>query len=96
MSSLINLGIDLTKIDKSKLKDGKYLSLTISVNDTLDKYGNNASCFISQSKEEKEAKVKKTYLGNGKVVWTDGKITKAEKNELPNTSSKFQESDLPF
>ena len=27
---------------------------------------------IDQSKEEREAKVAKTYLGNCKVVWTNG------------------------
>lgn len=81
MSTLISGSIDLTKIDKSKLKDGKYLNVQISVNDTTDNYGNNVSITVNQTKEEREAKEKKTYLGNAKVVWTDNVIKLAEKND---------------
>ena len=93
MSTLISGSIDLTKIDKSKLKDGKYLQVQISVNDTTDSYGNNVSITVNQTKEEREAKEKKTYLGNAKVVWTDNVIKLAEKVDTP--SAKV-ESDLPF
>ena len=93
MSTLISGSIDLTKIDKSKLKDGKYLQVQISVNDTTDNYGNNVSITVNQTKEEREAKEKKTYLGNAKVVWTDNVIKLAEKVDTP--SAKV-ENDLPF
>ena len=79
MSTLISGSIDLSKVDKSKLKDGKYLQVQISVNDTTDNYGNNVSITVNQTKEEREAKEKKTYLGNAKVVWTDNVIKLAEK-----------------
>jgi hypothetical protein len=36
MSTLISASIDVTKIDKSKLYNGKYLNLTISINDQTD------------------------------------------------------------
>ena len=39
---------------------------------TKQGYGNNASIMISQTQEEREAKKPRTYIGNGKVVWTDG------------------------
>jgi hypothetical protein len=52
--------------------------VTITINDEVDKFGNNASIFESQSKEEREAKTPKNYLGNGKVIWTSEK-----KNDLP-------------
>lgn len=93
MSTLISGSIDLTKIDKSKLKDGKYLQVQISVNDTTDNYGNNVSITVNQTKEEREAKEKKTYLGNAKVVWTDNVIKLAEKVDAPSTKV---ENDLPF
>ncbi len=93
MSTLISGSIDLTKIDKSKLKDGKYLQVQISVNDTTDNYGNNVSITVNQTKEEREAKEKKTYLGNAKVVWTDNVIKLADKVDSP--SAKV-ENDLPF
>jgi len=82
MSSIVSASIDLTKIEESKVieKNGKrWLNLTISINDTTDTYGNNASVSINQSLEERTAKAPKTYLGNAKVIWTDGKIIIAEK-----------------
>jgi hypothetical protein len=97
MSTIISASIDLAKIDKVNIyeKDGKkYLSLQISVNDET-KYGNNVSIAIGQTKEQREAKVDKTYLGNGKVVWTDGKITVADKQDQPQMKSS-QKDDLPF
>lgn len=99
MGTLINASIDLTKVDKTKLVKGKYLNLTISVNDNLDKYGNNVAITIQQSKEEREIKASKTFLGNGKVVYTNGEVNVAEKQEKPlqNTSDKFKDiPDLPF
>jgi hypothetical protein len=95
MSTLISGSIDLTKIDKSKLKDGKYLNVQISINDTTDNYGNNVAITLNQTKEEREAKEKKTYLGNAKVVWTDGVIKTADKVEA-KAESKTVENDLPF
>lgn len=95
MSAIINASIDLAKIEKSKIyeKDGrKYLSLSISLNDET-RYGNNVSIAISQSKEEREAKANKTYLGNGKVVWNDGKIINAEKEDAPQAT---ENDNLPF
>jgi len=74
MASINNVSINLNKIDKSRIKDdgkgGKWLSLDIGINDELDKYNNNVSVAVSQTKDEREAKEKKTYLGNGKTVWT--------------------------
>ena len=99
MSILINASIDLTKVDKTKLVKGKYLNLTISINDNLDNYGNNVALTIQQSKEEREIKASKTFLGNGKVVYTNGEVKVAEKQDKPlqNTSDKFKDvPDLPF
>lgn len=82
MAKILSGSIDLNKIDKSKIilvgKDGnpfkngaKYLNVQVSVNDSDDQYGNRASISINQSKEEREAKEKRTYIGNLKQVWTD-------------------------
>jgi hypothetical protein len=89
MSSLVNFSI--------KNANGTYDKYTMSINDTQDDYGNNASVFIQQTKEEREAKVKKVYVGNGKVQWTDGKIVKAEfvEKTIQSTNEKV-ENDLPF
>lgn len=79
-------------------KNEKGIELTISISDEANKYGHNLSAYVSQSKEQREAKKEKYYVGNGKVFWSDGKITVAEKKESNNTDPSKQEdnSDLPF
>jgi hypothetical protein len=94
MSTLISGSIDLTKIDKEKLVNGKYLNIQISINDNSDQYGNNVGITIGQTKEEREAKAKKTYIGNAKVVWTDGSIKVAEK--VQENAPIEAKDDLPF
>ena len=78
MSTLITGSIRVDKLPKEKFimgKDGAvYYNFTISVQDET-RYGNNVAFMDSQTKEERDAKVQKNYLGNGKVVWTDGNIT---------------------
>ena len=98
MSAIIQISIDLSKIDKSKLKDGKYLNVNINVNDET-KYGNNVSMCYNQTKEERDSGAKKTYLANGRVVWTDNVIKVAEKdiqNDIPSSNVKPESNDLPF
>ena len=75
MASIIATSIDLTKIPKDKIidgKKGKYLPITITLNDELDQFGNQGPVIVSQSKEEREGKVDKVYLGNVQVVWSNG------------------------
>jgi hypothetical protein len=74
MSKLITGSIcleDIQAIPKEKLfksKNGKtYINLSIWLNDEADSYGNNGGIQLSQSKEEREAKEKKTYIGNVKT-----------------------------
>jgi len=95
MSAIINLSIDLSKIDKSKLVEGKYLNTQVFINDE-SKFGNNISMAYSQSKEQREAKEPKQYIANGKVVWTDNVIKVAEK-EVENVVNEPKKDDsLPF
>ena len=82
MATILSASLNVAKIDQTKLIDGrtgKFLNVTITINDEVDKYGNNASIFESQTKEEREAKTPKNYLGNGKVIWTSEK----KNNDLP-------------
>jgi|TARA_R100000081_G_C4785669_1_gene154359 hypothetical protein len=95
MASIINHYIDLTKVDKSRLKDGKILQITTVVDDTT-KYGNNVGTYESMSKDEKDAGKKRNYVGNGKVVWTDGSITVAEKENSTKKAATPATEDLPF
>jgi len=85
MASLLNVSIDVTKLPKEKFVKGKngavYYDFTISVNDEANEWGKNVSLFDSQTKEEREAKKKKDYLGSGKVTWTDGNVSAAPKQQ---------------
>jgi hypothetical protein len=103
MASIIKASINLDMIDKSKIyvgKKGKYLPITITINDEVDPYGNQGPCVIEQTKEEREAKVAKIYLGNVKVVWTNGdNVATAPRDDAQAqsiTPAANEPDDLPF
>ena len=99
MSTLITGSIRVDKLPKEKFVKGKdgavYYNLTISVQDET-RYGNNVAFMDSQTKEERDAKVAKNYLGNGKVVWTDGNVKLAEREEEAAKVEATADADLPF
>ena len=104
MSLLISTSIRVDKLPKEKFVKGKdgavYYNFTISVN-AQTRFGNNVWLYDSQSKEEREAKKKKHTLGNGKVIWTDGNVQLAEKQEnkdhiIAGTEDAYKKEDLPF
>ena len=94
MAALTEISIDVKKIDKTKLNKGQYLNLTVATRDELSQYDQNVSVFYAQSKEEREAKTNKTYIGNGKVVWTDGNIKTAR--DLAPAETETLDSNLEF
>ena len=98
MGALINLSLRVDKLPKEKFVQGKdgavYYNFTIGVNDESNQWGQNVSATDSQTKEEREAKKPKSYVGNGNVVWTDGNIKLADKKV--EVTAKEVESDLPF
>ena len=51
--------------------------------------------YEEQTKEDREAGVKKNYVGNGKIFWTDGKISVADKVDRETTKTS-SDVDLPF
>jgi hypothetical protein len=67
---IIGLNIDFEKISKDDLVKGKYLNLTLTINDQKDKFDNDGSIIIAQSKEQREAKAQKRYVGNAKVLFS--------------------------
>ena len=101
MAGIIKASINLNNIDKSKIfegKKGKYLPITITVNDEPDQFGNQGPVCIEQTKEEREAKSPKTYLGNVKVVWSNGtNVDAAPRDGAPAQAAPVtNEPDLPF
>ena len=89
-----------TLLDTVQRKKEKGVELTVSINDETNQWGQNVSAYVSQTKEQREAKKDRFYVGNGKCFWTDGTIkvaTKPEENQGDAaTSSSDEEDDLPF
>jgi len=108
MASIIKTSINLEAIPKDKIfkgKKGSYLPITITLSDDVDQFGNQGPVCVEQSKDERDAKNPKTYLGNVKVVWTNGENVEPAPREGgsgPPTSNKSepvantQDVDLPF
>jgi len=102
MASIIKTSINLNNIPKDKIyagKKGKYLPITITLNDELDQFGNQGPVVVEQTKEERDAKTPKTYLGNVKVVWTNGSNVEPAPRDNNSTSAPAPaaaEEDLPF
>ena len=99
MAKIISFSVDLSKIDKTKIKQinkkdgtlGQFLDVSVVLNDTKDKFGNDASMSIGQTKEEKDQKVNRVFLGNGKIVWDSTPIANLEVPDSSNSSNS-----LPF
>lgn len=95
-NQLLNGSICLTDIPKDKIvtseKNGKkYLNITIWINDEPDQFNNNGSISINQTKEQREAKEKKVYIGNLKYA------TQQQKQEAAPVSAQPKIYDsLPF
>ena len=97
MSTIIAGSIDLNKIDKSRIVEGKngakYYNLSIIINDEKDKFDNDCSIQEGQTKEERAAKAPRKYLGNGRVVHkSDG----TSKPTSPTFTGSNDNDDLPF
>ena len=102
MASIIKASINLNEIPKDKIingKKGKYLPISITINDEPDQFGNLGPVIVEQTKEERDAKTAKTYLGNVKVVWTNGdNVAAAPRGDAPQSQPKVnvEKEDLPF
>ncbi len=98
----INVRIDVTKIDKSRLykgAKGTYLDLTTFVDTAVaDQYENNGFISQSQTKEEREAKEKTPILGNVKVFYTDGESAPSNTGKVKQVMQEADllEDDIPF
>lgn len=90
----INLSINVSNIDKSKMiqgKKGQYLNMTVFVDpDNADQYGNHGMITQSLPKEEREAGQKGEILGNAKVFWSG-----SSDNHNNNSSSQSQNKPQP-
>lgn len=107
LTKTINMGVltDLyikketlqTLIDTITKKGEKGVAITVSISDTVNDYGQNVTSYVSQSKEQRESKANRYYVGNGKVFWTDGNVSVAPKQAQPQQQqSNGNDDNLPF
>ena len=104
MAGIVKGSIDLTKVPKDRIivgKKGKYINVAITVNDEEDQFGNFGPIIVDQTKEEREAKAPKIYLGNVRVVWSNGTFPAPTPFEggAPKAQAKApvtKDEDLPF
>lgn len=93
-NALINLSICLSDIPKDRIKkasNGKlYVGLTIRKRKEKDQYEQDIYSFISQTKEEREAKADKVYTGNGRYIEFYESIDEMKDPSVSDTD------DLPF
>jgi hypothetical protein len=102
LKEVLGCSIDLTKIDKTKIKEvpckdghtGKFIDISILINDEPDQYNNICSVALGQTKEEREAKVNKVYLGYGKRIYASTAQASMKPESTP--LSEMPKDDLPF
>lgn len=96
--ALINISICLSDIPKDKVKlatnGKKYINLVVAERKEVSQYGETHTVFVSQTKEERELKEDKCYIGGGKEYkQTIAPVTAEEIDSAPIAEDL---SDLPF
>jgi len=100
MAGIMKVNLNLDNIPKDKIykgKKGSYLTVVVTVNDDIDQFGNQGPVYVDQTKEERDSKEPKNYLGNVKVVWTNGDFPEpAPKDSKEEVAVEDTGDDLPF
>lgn len=100
MAILANVYFKLDKLKELvrnlELTNEKGVSVALSINDEINAYNQNISAYVAQTKEQRDAKVQKNYVGNGSVIWTDGTITVVPKKDSQPPSPQAQQSVQSF
>jgi hypothetical protein len=88
---------DLKPHLKKSDKNGKYyVSVVIDSRKETDKFGNTHTAYISQSKEQREAKTPKSYVGNGKEFKFNSSSPTPETTNKPQSNSNDASDFIPF
>lgn len=99
MKKTINLKIDVTKIDKDRLFNGKkgtYLDAVLLYDSEDDQYGNNGVIIQSVSKQERDNGVKGNILGNGKEFGNNNAQPQQNQQQPSSNIPDDVDNDLPF
>ena len=80
-------------------KESEGVKLTISLSDQPSKFGQNVSAYVSQTKEQRDAKTPLFYVGNGKTFWSKGETPvpqREEQQQAPQPVKSANDDSLPF
>lgn len=90
---MIVLNICLSDLPKEAIHEGKngkkYINLVCDERKEIGQYGDTHSISLSQSKEEREAKTLKLYVGSGKEFIFENK-------RQPQSNGENYEPELPY
>jgi hypothetical protein len=85
---------DIPAEARKKGKDGKvYVNLTVSRMKTPDTFNNTHTLYVRQTKEEREAKKERCYIGKG--VGASVHTQPVSSQDVDNLPS-VEDDDLPF
>lgn len=98
MAELINVSLCVSDIPRDKIfvaENGKkYISISVSELREADRYENTHCVFMRQSKEERERRDDRVYVGRGRaVVFRPAEPTPDQVADLPVARDT---EDLPF
>ena len=90
----------LKTLNSKQGKEGEGVKITISLADQPNNFGQNVNAYVAQTKEQREAKTRLFYVGNGKTFWSKGETPVPQreepKQEQKPVTSASDEKDLPF
>lgn len=85
----------LSVLNKKQGKEANGIELTISTGNDPNNYEQTVSGWVSQTKEQREAKKDRFFVGNGKTFWSESEEFKPKgKNEPKGINEDLD--DLPF
>ena len=98
---MISLSICLSDLPKEKIQTAsngkKYINLVVDKRKEAGKYGETHTLYVSQSKEERESKEDKKYVGSGKEYVYNGQQNNASKAPGNQVQEQDQSNDgYPF
>ena len=103
----MNLRIDVSKIDKSRIfegKKGKYLDMTLFIDTEKEsEYGDNGMIVQAVTKEERDQDIQGAILGNAKIFYNpDAEKAQSKPEQAAEAfggvvrSDEPEEEQLPF
>lgn len=96
---MITLSICLSDLPKEKIQTAsngkKYINLVVDKRKEAGKYGETHTLYVSQSKEERDAKEDKKYVGHGKEYVYNGQQNNTSQASTRNEQQQSNDG-FPF